>query len=73
MNTLVRANPHTFSVSLTKHGGQLIGAISKTAVCKADTIVLDSPAPWGATMREADANVSSWLRTEAVPKNSTTS
>lgn len=71
----IKEQPHplTFKVSLTKHGGQLIGAISKIAACSGDTIVLDNPAPWGATMREAVANVASWSRTDSAPKNSTTS
>lgn len=64
---------HTFRASLKKQGGQCIGATSNTGVCRGETIMLANPAPWGATIIEAVAKISSCFLTGSVPKNSTTS
>lgn len=49
------------------------GPISKTGVCKGATIMLDKPAPWGATMREAFENNTSCERIDPLPRNRITS
>lgn len=78
IQTAYRARLHTetlitFTARCIKHAAQIGGPISRTGVCSDETTMLDRPAPWGATIREAVANSFSCDMIDPIPKNSTMS
>lgn len=59
--------------SISVNLAHISGAISSTGVCSGETTILARPAPWGATMIEAVANICNWDGIVPSPTNSTTS